>query len=156
MSDRPEPGEIAPPDAERPPPRRTLDHPPGERYTPPTAGDAAVEDASIVGGPLLAAVAAIAGSAAMVALGGPASITAGLLVVAIVVGVLVGRGLRGRGGIAAGLAVLSVAIGYVGIWLFARSEGGVLGLFDYLFEVDGVLPLIAVALAATSAWLAAR
>jgi hypothetical protein len=161
MSERPEPGEVPPPGTDRPPPRRMLDRPPGERYTSDidTAGadgEAAGSDSSVLAGPLMAGVGAVVGAAAMVALGGPASVTAGLVVVALVVGVVVGRGLRGRAGIAVLVAIAAVAVGYVGVWLFARSEGGVLGLFDYLFEVDGFLPLVAVVVAAISASVAAR
>ena len=50
-------------------------------------------------------------------------------------------------GLAVGLAVGSVALGLVGIWLFARLEGGVLGLPEYFAEVQGPLVVVELALA---------
>jgi len=37
------------------------------------------------------------------------------------------------------VAIGSVALGLVGIWLFAGIEGGVLGMVDYLADVQGLL-----------------
>ena len=41
--------------------------------------------------------------------------------------------------LAAGLALAAVVLGQVGLWLFARTEGGVLPLVDYLGETFGPL-----------------
>lgn len=79
-------------------------------------------------------------------LGGPLSVTLGLLGVAAVIGWAVGSLARPSLGLAVGIAVGSVALGLVGIWLFARFEGGVLGLPDYFAEVQG--PLVFLELAA--------
>ncbi len=94
------------------------------------------------------------------------AITAGLIVVAAATGYAVAAGVRagargslsrsGRLGWSVGLAVAGVALGQVGLWLFARTEGGVLGLPDYLAQTYGALAPIQVAVAALIAWWTAR
>lgn len=122
--------------------RPLLDHPPSDRYK---AAPQAPEP-----GPAPRAVRALAaglgGAAAIALLGGPLSITLGLLVVAAVIGWVVGSLARPSLGTAVVIAVGSVALGLVGIWLFARLEGGVLSLPDYFAQVHG--PLVVVELAA--------
>ena len=54
------------------------------------------------------------------------------------------------------LAVASVALGQVGIWQYARTEGGVLPLLDYLAEVFGPLVLVEFVVGAVVAWVVAR
>jgi hypothetical protein len=54
------------------------------------------------------------------------------------------------------IAVGGVILGQLGIWLIARSEGGVLGFTDYLGDVFGALVPIELGLAAVIAWLTAR
>jgi hypothetical protein len=44
----------------------------------------------------------------------------------------------------------------VGLWLYARTEGGVLALPDYLGQTFGLLVPIQVALALAIAWWSAR
>ena len=61
-----------------------------------------------------------------------------------------------RRGLAIGLAVVAVVIGQIGLWLFARTEGGVLPLFDYLAETFGILVPLEVAAAAVAAGWTAR
>jgi len=109
---------------------------------------------------------AIGGSAAIAVLGGVLAISAGLLVVAALIGWLVPVTMRAAGGqdrldrssrigaiaLAAGAAVL----GQFGLWLYARVEGGVLALGPYLAETFGVLVPLEVVLAALVAWRAAR
>ena len=103
----------------------------------------------------------------MVVLGGVATITAGLIVVAGAIGF--GRrrsrsssgpaatSSRGRRiGLAVGLTLASVALGQVGLWLYARTEGGVLPLVDYLGEVFGPLVIVEFVVGAVVAWVAAR
>ena len=82
---------------------------------------------------------ALAGAIAMTILGGPLSITAGLIGAAAVIGWLVGIVTRPARAAAIAIAVGSVALGLVGIWLFAGLEGGALGLVDYLAQVQGIL-----------------
>jgi hypothetical protein len=58
--------------------------------------------------------------------------------------------------VAALLAGLGVIVGQVGLWLFARSEGGVLAPLDYLGQTFGALVPLELALAAIAAWWRAR
>jgi hypothetical protein len=88
---------------------------------------------------------------------------AGLLVVAAVVGRLVGLAIRGtsldrdrRGIVAAAIAVGSVVLGLIGTWAYGRWEGGVLGPVDYLAETFGILVPLELAVAGLVAWWSAR
>jgi hypothetical protein len=101
------------------------------------------------------AIAAI-GAVLITVLGGPLSATIGLAAVAAVAGWAIGSFLQPRVGLAIALAAASVAIGLVGIWLFARSEGGVLDLVSYLAEVHGPLVVVEFGAAVVGAWLGAR
>ena len=137
---------------------------PGERYgsranpetdpdTPRTGGSARAI--------ALAAAIGIAGSVVIVMLGGVLALSAGLVVVAGAIGWLIGGTLRGvvigpRAIIAAALAVESVLVAQVGLWLFAQSEGGALGLFDYLAQTWGWIVVAEAAAAALAAWWSAR
>jgi hypothetical protein len=100
----------------------------------------------------------------MVLLAGQLAVSSGLLVVAVVVGRFVGLGLRtARGALTPGrarlLAVLiaagGVAAAQLGMWAYARSEGGVLELVDYLGQTFGPLVPLEVAFAAVVAVLSA-
>ena len=85
------------------------------------------------------------------------TITAGLLVIAVVIGWLVaalvsfgadpGAGRTGRRATATVIALAGVALGQIGLWLIARQEGGTLGVIDYLAEVFGFLVPLELALA---------
>lgn len=129
----PEPGE----------PRRVLDRAPSERYaTPaiaPEAGPARRASRALAAGLIGAAVIAL--------LGGPLSVTFGLIGIAVVIGWAVGSLARPSLGLAVAIATGSVALGLVGIWLFSRLEGGVLGLPDYLAAVHGPLVVVELAIA---------
>ena len=118
--------------------RRFLDHPPSDRYTVAPAA-APAGGARRVARPL---VAALVGAAVVTFLGGPMSVTFGLVGVAAVIGWAVGSLSKPSRGLAVALAVGSVTLGLVGVWLFARLEGGVLGLPDYFAQVQGPLVLI--------------
>jgi hypothetical protein len=136
----PEPGE-----------RRRLDRPPSERYADIPNPDATAEPAEPVAEPSATtriargAGVAFIGAAVLILLGGPLSVTAGLVAAAAVIGWLVGTTVRSAGP-AVALALASVAVGLVGIWLFAQSEGGVLGIVEYLLDVHG--PLVPIEFAA--------
>ena len=96
------------------------------------------------------AIAALVGAALIVVFGGALAVSAGLLVVASG-GRLRRRAGHGRSGpvtrcrrgarpwIAAALAGLGVVLGQIGLWLFARAEGGVLPPIDYLGQTFGPL-----------------
>ena len=92
--------------------------------------------------------------------------TGGLLAVAAVIGWATAWGLRVGGGatiddrrrayLALVLALSSVCLGQLGLWLYARTEGGVLPLVDYLGEVYGPLVPVQAIVAAIVAWVTAR
>jgi hypothetical protein len=158
------------------PGERRLARPPSDRYRESEAAlaaaaeagsaDAVDPDASIARGVAVAAAVAIAGAVAIVILGGVLTLTEVLVVVAGFTGGGIGIALRWGAGehlarrrrvvIALVLALGAVALGQLGLWQYGRSEGGVLGPFDYLGQVYGPLVLIEFAAAGVVAWLAAR
>ena len=157
---------------------RRLDRPPSDRYgaaaapgpTPTAARDASEGGESgapsAARGVAFGTIAAIAGAGLIVLLGGAMAVSAGLLVAAAAIGYAVGLAVvAGAGDVlsrpsrpwtAAALAGLGTALGQVGLWLYARSEGGVLPLTDYLGETFGVLVPLELLLAAGMAWWRAR
>jgi len=160
-----------PDDAPQQPGERRLTRPPSERYREVEDPDAAPHAAtprpgSPARGVAFAVMAALVGAALTVVLGGRLTISAGLLVVAALTGraaalaLVAGAGasLRSsrRAWLAAGIAVGGVVLGQVGLWLYARTEGGVLALPDYLGQTFGLLVPIQVALALAIAWWSAR
>jgi hypothetical protein len=112
------------------------------------------------------AAAAAGGAFVLAALAGPLSLGPGLLVVAAATGRVVALAVAagwgpsamrtGRIVTAVALALIAVALGEIGTWLFARAEGGVLELVDYLGQVHGPIAPAMAALAAATAWLSAR
>jgi hypothetical protein len=163
---------MSPPDdAPEQPGERRLSRPPSDRYREVEDPDAAPQAAtarpgSPARGVAFALVAALVGAALTVVLGGRLTISAGLLVVAALTGRAValalvagaGASLRSsrRAWLAAGIAVGGVVLGQVGLWLYARTEGGVLALPDYLGQTFGLLVAIQVVLALAIAWWSAR
>ena len=154
------------------PGERRLDRPPSDRYrraasagAPGTAG-AVATTATPARGLAFGTLAGVVGVAVIVALGGALAISAGLLVVAAVIGYAVALATKAGAGatlpgsrrvwVVMALAVGAVALGQVGLWLFARSEGGVLGLPDYLATVYGVLVPLQLVAAAIAGWWTAR
>ena len=151
---------------------RRLARPPSERYAAaggaePSAPPADTADrASPARAIAFGAVAAIVGAALIVVLGGAMAISAGLLVAAAAIGYAVGLATvagaaatltrPGRPGFAAVLAGLGIVLGQVGLWLFARTEGGVLPLIDYLGQTFGPLVPLELLLAVGVAWWRAR
>lgn len=112
---------------------------------------------------VIAVTIALVGALLFVLLAGAMTLGAGLLVVAAVVGRLVGLAIKGtsldrdrRGVIAAAIAVGSVVLGLIGTWAYGRWEGGVLGPVDYLAETFGVLVPLELAIAGLVAWWSAR
>jgi hypothetical protein len=102
----------------------------------------------------------------MTVLGGVLAVSAGLVVVAGATGWAVAAGLRTGAGqrlaagrrvrLALGLVLLSVALGQLGLWLYALTEGGVLGPLDYLAETFGLLVPLELLAAWIVAWATAR
>jgi hypothetical protein len=164
----PPPDEVPPPSASSPGERR-LAHPPSDRYRAAEAQAAAVAPdpgASVARGAAISTVVAIVGAVAIVVLGGVFAVTAGLVAVAGGLGWAVAAALgygagdhlprRRRVGAAIGLAIAAVALGQLGLWQYARTEGGVLPPVEYLLEVFGPLVPLEFGAAALLAWLAAR
>jgi hypothetical protein len=165
----PTPNPTAEPASAPTPGERRLERPPSDRYRAPEA-EVAVDDAATSGaaparGIVFAVLAAIVVAAAITVVGGVLLVSAGLVVLAAAGGWAVAIALRVGAGatiprgtriwLATGLALVAVVLGQVGLWLFARSEGGVLPIVDYLAQTFGPLvPLQAVAAAVTAAWSA--
>ncbi len=146
------------------PGERRLPRPPSERYRAVEEPAAPVRTRSR--GITWGMATAILGAAAITVAGGLLAITAGLLVIAGVVGWAVavavvnggGASLGGarRVGTAVTLAVTGVGLGQLGLWVLARQEGGVLPPLDYLAEVFGLLVPLELAIAGLVAWWRSR
>ena len=164
----PDPADARP--SQSGPGERRLDRPPSDRYRtadePTLRMPLAERPRSVARGLLFADLVALVGAGAIVVLGGVLAQSAGLIVVAALIGRAVAIALRLGAGptlapprltwIAVGLALVGVALGQVGLWLFAASEGGVLSLPTYLAETFGILVPIQLGVAAVFAWWAAR
>jgi hypothetical protein len=154
------------------PGERRLAHPPSDRFRAAEARAAAAATpipdpaASTARGVAMATVVAIVGAGAIVLVGGVLTLTTGLLVVAGVTGLGVAVALRFGAGdhlpsrrrvtTAVTLTIAAVALGQLGLWQYARMEGGVLAPLEYLAEVYGPLVLLELGVAAVVAWVVAR
>lgn len=163
---------------DRDPGERRLARPPSDRYRGEGSGDGTASDGatdvragSAGRGIALGLGTAVVAAAVIVGLGGVLAMSAGLLVVAAAAGYAIAVAVRlgdgaGRGEPAGSvparpvtasvLAILAVLLGQLGLWLFARSEGGVLAPLDYLGQTFGALVPIQLLLAAAVAWWTAR
>jgi hypothetical protein len=148
---------------------RRLAEPPSARYEQPTEPTHDREPRRwALAGPLVRAIlAAVAGAILLTFVGAILASTAGLLFVAGAVGATVGLVLaraalpaanampvpRSRvAWLSVGLSVLAVALAAVATWAYARSEGGTLGLIDYLFETFGPFVPAEAVIASVTAW----
>ena len=165
---------MAPTDAPDPaqptPGERRVARPPSDRYRmdEPVSGEAEEDrgGGSFGRGLAYGALIALGVAAVIVVLGGVVLVTAGLIALAglggwaIAIAVRAGSAgsvaPRRRAVIAAVLAALAVLGGQLGLWLFARYEGGVLGPIDYLAETFGLLVPIQLAVAMGAGWFASR
>ena len=172
----PPPISPAPESGDRPPEdvARRLAQPPSVRYAQAGRGpdDPLASRRRGSSGPIVRALAiAVGGAALLFAVSGLLSTTVGVLFVAAVMGAGAGLTLAGlavparsapttqetavarstvlRAAVA--LAVAAVLVAAIATWLFARSEGGVLGLVDYLWETFGLLVPGEIVLAALGA-----
>lgn len=150
------------------PGERRLERPPGDRFT--TTAGAAPGEPVAAGSPgrglVWAAAVAAGGAVALVVLAGAFAVSAGLVVVAAVLGRFVALALRaGSGGTVTGgarvgaavaLSGAGVVVAQLGIWLYARSEGGALGIADYLGQTFGWLVPLQAVVAAAAAWWSGR
>ncbi len=139
--------------------------PPPRSPRPPAADTEGQPPPSPVRALGLGSTAAAILAVVLAVLGGPASFSAGLVVVAFFMGRLVGAMVRfGAGPTLSSPARVSLAIlislagigaGQLGIWAFARSEGGVLDVASYLGSFGPLVPLEFM-IATLSAWWSAR
>lgn len=173
-------GGSAPGDAQAPePPDRPPAPAEGRRVggvrVEPTPGDdppanaadpAGAAGASPVRGVGFALLAATIGAATMVVLGGPFAFSYGLIVPAYFIGRFASLGLRAGAGstisatnrvtVAILVSLFAVALGFLGLWVFAASEGGRLTLIEYLATVYGALVPLQFMIATLSAWWSSR
>lgn len=174
MTDAP-PNPPAPASGDGPPSdvARRLAEAPSARYAQggPNADGPSVTGRASSRPILQAVVIAAVGAGLLFLLGGLLSTTVGLLFIAAAMGAGVGLTLAGLALAApsndgAGqaplrratvrqaallLAVGAVALAAIATWLFARSEGGALGILDYLWSTFGLLVPAEVVLAAIGA-----
>ena len=149
-----------------------LERPPGDRYRLPSGdgtgtGDAdAPIGASPARGIALAVAVGVVGAILATLLEGVLALTLGLLVVAALIGRFVALALRAGAGetiptrrrlaVALAITIGALALGQLGIWLYARSEGGALEVIDYLAQTFGPLVPLQFVVAAAFAWWTAR
>jgi hypothetical protein len=160
-----QPGDTNP----RPRESRRLAEPPSARYAARGTDPAAAgEGGSALRGPLArATVVAAAGAALLTIVGAVLASTFGLLLAAGLTGTAVGlvvaraavpgtlatpvpRATVVR--IAIALSVGAVALAAIATWAYARSEGGTLGVLDYLLETFGPFVPAEAVIAAVTAW----
>jgi hypothetical protein len=135
------------------PRRPQLERPPGERYRRSELGagrDASAGRLAAVWQPLAVV---LGGAVAYTLLGGVLSVTAGLIIIALFVGWLIGK-LVSPPPRAALVGLCAIVVGLLGIWLFGRLEGGVMDPIAYLDEVQG-WPLVVLQLLAGGGMAAA-
>lgn len=157
------------------PGERRLDQPPSDRYrratqdgSPGSPGSPGSGEARAtpIRGLAFGTLAAVVGVVVIVGLGGALAVSAGLLVVAAAIGYAVALATKAGAGatlpgsrrvwVVVALAVGAVSLGQVGLWLYGRSEGGVLALPDYLATVYGVLVPLQLVVAAITGWWTGR
>ena len=157
-----EPGDRRPPESGRP----TLERAPGERYRVAEASGAPARPRSTARAVGIGALVALAGAVLIVVLGGVFSLSAGLIVLAGAIGWWIGRvvaatadpsrGSTIRWIVAVALALDAVVLGQLGLWVHSLSQGGALGLIDYLVEARGLLVPAEILVAVALAWWSAR
>jgi hypothetical protein len=132
---------------------RRLDQAPSARYVTPGEAAASTGRGSLVGPLAQAGIAAAVGAALLFIVGAVVAATAGLVFVSGVMGAAIGL-LLARAAVATderapaltrgtviwlaiGIAAGAVLVALFATWLHARSEGGTLGLVDYLWQTFG-------------------
>jgi hypothetical protein len=149
------------------PGERRLARPPSDRYRAAERESMGrIRPVSPARGLALAAVVEVVGAIAITVLGGVVTLTGGLLAVAAIIGWFTAWALRFGAGttigdrrrayLAFGLAVAGIGLGQLGLWLYGRTEGGVLPLIEYLGETFGPLVPIQALIAGAVAWVVAR
>ncbi len=162
---RSEPPASPPPPTPTPGERR-LDHPPSDRYRTSDAAGDDTSAGSAARAVVFGVLTGIGGAIAIVLLGGVLALATSLVLVAPFIGWTIAWAVKtGADGtvarsrlalLALVLAAGAVALGQLGLWLYARTEGGVLPLTDYLGEVYGVLVPLQFLFAVPIAWATTR
>jgi hypothetical protein len=146
---------------------RRLERPPADRYQAEGNGEAEPPPAgSVARAVWTGAGVAVIGAVAITLAGGALTLTAGLIAVSGIAGWAVAGAVRAAGGaaltpdrrvtIAVALALAGALAGQVGLWLYARYQGGTLHPVALLVEVYGPLVLLELAAAGIVAWWTAR
>lgn len=144
---------------------RRLDRPPSDRYR--TEAETPVAPTGSTMRALgMGLIAAVAWAGATILFGGVLAVSLGLLVLAGAFGRLIalavawggGPGLAPRSRLAITLAsvVDGFLVGQVGLWAYARAEGGVLPPVEYLMTTFGVVVPLQLLIALGVAWWTAR
>lgn len=157
----PEPGDR--PAAPRPGADQ-LERPPSARFRPAAPGGASDGVAGSGRGAVVRSVGVTIGfGLVLAAVAGILAMTSGLVFISGLGGAMIGLVLAGGYGpagrrtrLAVQLAIGMVLGGAFGTWVIARSEGGVLGAFEYVWTVFGLLTPIQVLLAVVAAAWGAR
>jgi hypothetical protein len=143
--------------------RRRLEHPPSDRFAVPSPEpDVRGSLPRTVAG---AALPSLAGAVLLVVLASPLAVSEPLVLVALLTGIVAGRGARWGGGgvvfrqrrraIATKAVLLGIAAAQVAIWQLAIAEGGVLPLGDYLLAVFGPIAPLELIAGGAAAWATA-
>jgi hypothetical protein len=112
-----------------------------------------------------AVVAGLLGAAVLFVFAGPLSFSAGLVVVALFVGRIVGQATRAGGAgvepaartsVAIVVSLVAITVGLLGAWGAAVAEGGSLGPVDYLAATLGPLVPLQYIVATLAAWWSTR
>ncbi len=125
-----------------------------------------IHDGSITRAVGFGLVAAAFSGAIFFVFAGPLSFTAGLVVIAIALGRVVGLSVRGgagtaidtdaRVGISLALTFVGLAAGLTATWLWALGQGGDLPIQEFLAQTYGLLVPLELVAAAGVAWYSAR
>lgn len=155
---------------EGPPPtptpgERRLAHPPSDRYRA-AAPDEDLSSGSAARAVVFGTLTGIGFAIAIVLLGGVLALSTSLVLLAPILGWTIAWAVKtGADGtvsrsrlalLALALAFGAVVLGQLGLWLYARTEGGVLPFTDYLGEVYGVLVPLQFLFAVPIAWATTR
>lgn len=111
-----------------------------------------------------AATAGLLGAVILFVFAGPLSFSAGLVVVALFVGRIVGLAARtggvvepaARTSVAIVVSLLAVSVGLLSAWAMAAASGGSLGPVDFLLQTLGPIVPLQYIVATLAAWWTAR
>ena len=166
MDEPPSEPPASPPPPTPTPGERRLAHPPSDRYRATEPATAADGGGSAARAAVFGVLTGIGGAIAIVLLGGVLALSTSLVLLAPFIGWTIAWAVKaGADGsvtrsrlalLALLLATGAVILGQLGLWLYARTEGGVLPLVDYLGEVYGVLVPLQFLFAVPIAWATTR